>query len=63
MEPCQRGPSAGPRPRAWGEITEEGPQVQFGRGSPQEKWSEIFRGQIPDLKSQFGKTKAFCRLH
>lgn len=35
--------------------------VQQGQSS--EKWSEIFRGKIPDLKSQFVKTKGFCKLH
>lgn len=46
MEPCQRGPSTGPRPCARGEITEEGPQGQFHRNHL-EAWSEI-QGQTPD---------------
>lgn len=62
MEPCQREPSAGPQPHAWGKITEEGPWVQFGRDSPQISGQRFFRGQVSGFKSQFVKTKVFCRL-
>lgn len=63
MEPCQREPSAGPQPHAWGKITGKGPWVQFGRDHLQINSQRFFRGQVSDFKNQFDKTKAFCRLH